>query len=245
MEATTDPKPVVLNAARPAPSFDFSKALRAAGVVLLMITGVLIWREVAMDAVVLLLVVSSMTMVGSFWLEKNKKEVFGPLLSFGAVIVSSGWYAAMRDPLALLAMGLGFVTFVVLSFVNRARSLSPHRALAFQGVAWSGLALSLAADFHVFHASELGDAGFLARRVILTVLWLVPGLASLVVGGKREDRALQAVGVVMTVAALGKLLAYDTIQLDGVLRIAAYGVAGVLTLIGGQLLTRKAPEAQS
>jgi hypothetical protein len=103
----------------------------------------------------------------------------------------------------------------------------------------------MAAYFQLFHASELGDENFLARRVILTIGWLIPGLALVVKGTRHEDRTFQATGVVLTAAALGKLLMYDTVQLEGVLRIASYGLAGVLTLVAGQLLTRKAPQVQA
>jgi uncharacterized membrane protein len=225
----------------PEAKFDYSKSLRLTGVTLLALTAVLIWREVSLSSVYLLLAGSAVTTVTSFILERKKRELVGPVLSFATLIIGSGWYAATREPLVLAALGAVFATFAGLSLMHRARGTGVHRGLVFQGAAWSGLITSMAAYFHLFHASELGDENFLARRVILTIGWLIPGLALVVKGTRREDRTFQATGLVLTAAALGKLLVYDTVQLEGVLRIASYGLAGLLTLVAGQLLTRKPP----
>jgi hypothetical protein len=224
---------------------DTSTALRGAGLVLLAITAALIWQEVSLDAVYLLLAGSAATTIAGFVLERRKTEAWGPLLSFASLIASAGWYAATREPVALAALGVTCLGFCALAWLHRARRAGLHRTLVFQGAVWSAMALSLALDFHLFHASELGDEGFVARRVILTIGWLLPGLGLIVEGGKREDQAFRGAGLVLTVAALGKLLTYDTIQLDGALRIAAYGLAGVLTLVAGTLATRRAPSAGS
>jgi uncharacterized membrane protein len=225
--------------------FDLSKALRFVGVTLLALTALLIWKEVSLSAVYLLLAGSAVTTITSFVLERKKREIVGPVLSFTTLVIGSGWYAATREPIVLGAISAVFATFAGLAWLHRARGSGLHRTLVFQGAAWSGLILSMASDFHLFHASEIGDENFLARRVILTIGWLIPGLALVVNGTKREDRTFQATGLVLTAAALGKLLMYDTVQLEGVLRIASYGLAGVLTLVAGQLLTRKAPQVQA
>lgn len=224
--------------------FDAAKALKFVGTTLLALTGLLIWKEVSLDAVYLLLGASTATMGASFWLERKKREFVGPVLAFFMLVLSTCWYAATREPVTLAAMGLTFASFAGMSWLHRERETSLHRLLSLLGAAFSGLALSLAADFHLFHASEIGSEDFVARRVLLTIGWLAPGLVALVRGNKREDRAVMATGVVLTVAALGKLLVYDTVALDGVLRIASYGLAGVLTMVAGQLLVRKAPQVE-
>lgn len=225
--------------------FDFSKALRFTGFTLLGLTALLIWKEVSLSAVYLLLAGSAVTTAASFWLERKQRAVVGPLLSFVTLVIAAGWYGATREPLVLAVLSAVTATFTGLAWLHRARGLGLHRWLVFQGAAWSGLVLSMATDFHLFHASELGDENFLARRVILTIGWLIPGLALVVKGTRREDRVFQVTGLVLTAAALGKLLMYDTVQLEGVLRIASYGLAGVFTLLAGQLLTQKAPRVQA
>ena len=238
------PDRVVLTTARPQPVVN-GNAMQWLGGALLVIAGVLVWREVSLEAVVMLLVGSGAAMVGTLVLERKKKSLLGPALTLASVVVSSAWYAATRDPLVLLSLASGFATFAWLAFANRARTalvMTPaHRMFAWQGLAWSGLALTLATSFHLFHGSELLGDGFVARRVIVTVAWLAAGLAGVVWGGKREDRAVLNAGLVLTVAALGKLLLYDTTHLDGVLRIAAFALAGGLTWVGGRLITPKAP----
>jgi uncharacterized membrane protein len=252
METTTTPTEdrVILPAAPPPQSLlSTSDMLKGMGGVLLAVTALLIWKEAAMEAVMLLLGASAATLVGSIWLERKKTPVIGPLVTLGAAFVGAGWYGATRDPMVLGALGLSFTTFLGLAWHHRDRTRVPstklHRALTFQGVAWSGLALSLASDFHLFHGSELLDEHFLARRVILTVAWLVAGLGFLVLGSKREDGPVQGAGSVLMVASLSKLLLYDTTHLDGVLRIAAFAAAGGLLMLGGNLLTRKSPVVAS
>lgn len=230
-------------------SFDPAIALRGMGVALLAITALLIWHEVSMDAVYLLLGGSAVTLGLSAWLERRKTPLVGPVLTLGSVVVGAAWYAATREPVVLGALGLGFVTFAGLAWRHRERTRVPatpaHRAAVFQGLAWSGLALSLATSFHLFHGSALLDEGFHARRVIVTVAWLVSGLGFVVFGHRREDGAMFGAGSVLTVAAMGKLLLYDTTHLDGVLRIAVFAAAGALMFFGGTLLTRQAQAVRS
>jgi uncharacterized membrane protein len=250
MEPTTPQHVIILPApTKPSKPMDTSMLLKGLGGVLLAVTAVLIWNEVKMDAVVLLLSASVAALSGSLWLERKKTFVYGPLATLATVGVGAIWYGATREPLVLGALGVGFATFLATAWRHRDRtrleSSTWHRVLSFQGVAWSGLALSLATDFHLFHGSELLDEGFIARRVILTVAWLLGGLGLLVVGQKREDGPVQGAGAVLMVASLGKLLIYDTTHLDGVLRIAAYAAAGVMLMVGGTLLTRKAPVVAS
>jgi hypothetical protein len=74
-----------------------------------------------------------------------------------------------------------------------------------------------------------------ARRMILTLVWLASGLALIV----RRRPALQAGGRVLAGAAYLKALCYDTTHLDGGLRILALLVTGGLLLGGAWALTQK------
>jgi len=74
-----------------------------------------------------------------------------------------------------------------------------------------------------------------ARRLLLTVVWLAAGLALVV----RRRPALQPGGRVLVAAAYVKALVYDTTHLDGGLRILALLVTGGLLLGGAWALGRR------
>ncbi|MDP1825977.1 MAG: hypothetical protein Q8L48_22120 [Archangium sp.] len=211
---------------------------------LLLVALLLLWKETLVSPLIVLLAFSVLAALGTFHFERREIPRAGPLLSLASLCAAAGGYSLSLDVLALVALAIGTGTFASLAWLHAERgggASSAHRLLVFQGFAWSGLLFTMAASFHLFHASgffdvQFGGDRYVARRLVMTLLWLTPGLWFVVHGSKREDGAIAGAGVVLVVAALAKLLLYDTTHLHGPLRIAAFGLSGLLTMLGGRLL---------
>lgn len=96
---------------------------------------------------------------------------------------------------------------------------------------------------YTFFLSPLGD-GYLVRRLALTVTVLVLGVLSLAIGAKRDNIYWLATGGGYICVAAGKALFYDTVNTDGLLRIATFAASG-LVLIGGAALVKKLQPVKS
>lgn len=93
------------------------------------------------------------------------------------------------------------------------------------------------------------DDGFVIGHSAATILWMAGATASLFYGlrnlGKASAVAKLALGsgLLVTVAALAKLFLFDLATLDGLVRVAAFLVVGVLLLIVGTRYARAFAEA--
>jgi uncharacterized membrane protein len=74
-------------------------------------------------------------------------------------------------------------------------------------------------------------AGFLLGHVLVTVSWTVGALVLLLRG--IDVVALRVAGLSMVVAALAKLVLFDLSSLDGMARVLAFLVAGIVLLAAG------------
>jgi uncharacterized membrane protein len=79
-------------------------------------------------------------------------------------------------------------------------------------------------------------AGFLAGHALVTVSWTVAALVLLARGITRP--ALRAAGAVLVAAAVGKLVLFDLLALDGLARVAAFLGAGLVLLAAGHRYAR-------
>nr|WP_271214835.1 DUF2339 domain-containing protein [Pseudonocardia halophobica] len=78
--------------------------------------------------------------------------------------------------------------------------------------------------------------GFLAGHALVTVSWTVAALVLLARGITRP--ALRAAGAVLVAAAVGKLVLFDLLALDGLARVAAFLGAGLVLLAAGHRYAR-------
>ncbi len=74
-------------------------------------------------------------------------------------------------------------------------------------------------------------SGFLLGHVLVTVSWTVGALALLLRG--IDWMQLRVAGLALVVAALAKLVLFDLSSLDGIARVAAFLVAGLVLLAAG------------
>ncbi|MEV6603324.1 DUF2339 domain-containing protein [Kutzneria sp. NPDC051319] len=79
-------------------------------------------------------------------------------------------------------------------------------------------------------------SGFLFGHTVITVSWTVAAIALLLRGIR--SGALRAVGLVLVGAAVVKLILFDLAFLDGLARVIAFLVAGLLLLLAGTRYAR-------
>jgi uncharacterized membrane protein len=118
-----------------------------------------------------------------------------------------------------------------------------HGVLTWYGLAIAGLAASWAFYFNFFTVGFAQDE--IARRMLLTLGWLVAGVVLVLRAHKRGETVVRDAGFLLVATSIGKALLYDTTHLYGGLRVAVLGVAGLLLLGGGWLTSRPQQSAQA
>lgn len=105
---------------------------------------------------------------------------------------------------------------------------------------WSGAALVVlyAVTTALVTAGVLlggADAGFVAGHTAATICWMIAATAMLALGLARTEyaHAALAAGLSLTGAALAKLFLFDLAALEGVWRVVAFIVVGLLLLAAG------------
>ncbi|MHA6620409.1 DUF2339 domain-containing protein [Pseudonocardia sp. DLS-67] len=86
-------------------------------------------------------------------------------------------------------------------------------------------------------------AGFTAGHALVTVSWTAVALVLLARGVRRP--ALRIAGMVLVAAAVGKLVLFDLVALDGLARVAAFLGAGLVLLAAGTRYARLVTEAEA
>lgn len=221
-----------------------AQVLGGAGVLLLGLAAVFSWQELHLATEVLMVGAAAVAAALAWWLASIRAQLVGPVLLLGATAAGGLWYGATREPVLLVALGLTFAASVALALWDRLRAPMEsvldtwHRLLSWHGVALSGLAASFALYFQVFDASDLSLSHFVARRALLTLAWLFAGVGMVLRGRAVKATEIRDAGFLVLAAALGKLLVYDTLHLDGALRIGLLGVAG-LVLVASAAVARR------
>ncbi|WP_404384956.1 DUF2339 domain-containing protein [Knoellia locipacati] len=139
--------------------------------------------------------------------------------------------------------------------VDVVRGIPAHvRRLARVAALIAGLATSAVAviSLGLLFGDAVGatSAGFLAGHALATVLWMVTSAWLLLHGLKAESRRALSVrlGLGLAAVSVAKLFLFDLATLDGVWRVAAFIVTGLLLLASGTAYARalertRAPEA--
>jgi uncharacterized membrane protein len=85
-----------------------------------------------------------------------------------------------------------------------------------------------------------GETGFIAGHCAATIEWMAAAIALLVVGLRSEKYAHTALltGLLLTAAAVAKLFLFDLVALDGLFRVSAFIVVGLLLLFAGTRYAR-------
>ncbi|WP_431968360.1 DUF2339 domain-containing protein [Nocardia sp. bgisy134] len=117
-------------------------------------------------------------------------------------------------------------------------------------IAASGAALYLVTAAIVAVGAATGAAdGFVVGHSIATIVWMAAATAALLYGLRNLARSAAIAkvalgsGLLVTTAALAKLFLFDLATLDGLIRVAAFLVVGILLLLTGTRYARAFAEA--
>ncbi len=218
-----------------------SKVLVVSGAGLLALAAVFLWRQYDIDVGALVAVaavvaaLSAVTARGKVW------PLIGPAALIGFSIVGAVWYGGTKSPVMLFSLAVTFLGS--LAAVARSAAKPETAEGRLQSVfSWLSLALGFlavtgATYFELFTLNLADEA--IGRRAVLTLFWMASGVALVLFARKKERVAARDAGFVVLAAALGKALLYDTMHLDGLLRIGLFAASGLLLLAaGGVVLPR-------
>jgi hypothetical protein len=210
------------------------KLLAWGGGLLLALAGVFLWKDLALAAEVLAVIGAGLTAAFAVVAHRKEWPGVGPIALGLAGLVTGCWYAATKEPITLAAVGIAFVASLALTLHSQRVFKGPvaqlHRTLSWLGMVLNGLIGTFGLYFLVFDATESSLNEFIARRVVLTLLWLVSGTAMVVFSAYREMSEVRLAGFVALAAAMAKLLMYDLVHTDGLVRVAVLGIGGVVML---------------
>lgn len=216
------------------------RVLYGAGAALLALAAVFLWRDLQVPHELLLAVGAVVTAGLVFVGVPQQRPLAGPIAVLASAGLGGAWYAATKSGLLLVGLGVTLLVAIVCVWRDgRARREQADRVLSV--LAWYGLtAAAIAASWaFYFHFLTLGLAeDEVARRLVLTLGWLVIGVGLVLHSRKRGEPVIRDAGFAFIAIALAKALAYDTTHLSGTLRVVGLAGAGLLMLGGAWLSTR-------
>lgn len=221
------------------------RVLYGAGAALLALAAVFLWRDLQVPQELLLAVGAVVTAGLVFVGVPQQRPLAGPIAVLASAGLGGAWYAATKSGLLLVGLGVTLLVAIVCAWRDgRLQREQEDRLLSV--LAWYGLtAAAIAASWaFYFHFLTLGLAeDEVARRLVLTLGWLVTGVGLVLYSRKRGEPVIRDAGFAFIAIALAKALAYDTTHLSGTLRVAGLAGAGLLMLGGAWLSTRGTPRS--
>jgi hypothetical protein len=219
-----------------------STILAAVGAGFLVIAVYFLVRDTAVPPEIVLTAVAVLASVAAALGRPRRWPALAPGALLVLALVSGGWYLAITSPAvlpALIVTAIGAGAAVAL----RGREHSPPGSPVAGQLAWyaagvSFLAATGALSFHVL-TSGMGEESVVAR-LIPTMAWLAAGLA-LIVAARNRSSAPGRVGTGLAAIALTKTLVYDSVHLQGPLRVTMFAAVGALLLAGARLVGSAGP----
>jgi hypothetical protein len=211
-----------------------STALAAAGGAFLILAGFFLWRDLSLPHELVMTVLALAAGAAAVLGWPRRWPMAAPALLIATTVASAGWFTLEKQPSLLPPLLIALVT----GGAALLRSLHQGEDRLVDRLTWYAFGAALLAAswglyFHFFTAGFAAD--WVARRMIPTVAWLGMGLAFLVVGQGRRAATVH-VGLGFVGVALAKAAFYDTVQLQGTLRILVLGVVGLLLMLGARAL---------
>lgn len=165
----------------------------------------------------------------------------GPVALLACGLLGSGWFAATTSPVLIAPLAVTLAATVV----GLARSHAADRVQRL--VLWYALTVAVLATtgavyFHVLTVRLMADE--VSRRLVLSGVWLVYGLAVVVTSLRRQESWGRDAGFAALAVAVGKIVIWDTTHLGGPLRVGLLLGAGALLLAGGLTVSRLPAPAQ-
>lgn len=149
--------------------------------------------------------------------------------------------------------GLGVLAVALWTLRRLFGTTSDESVTTLLWIGASGAALYLVTTAAVSLGVAAGAAnGFVIGHSVSTIIWMAGALAALLYGLRRVGADVSATvkvalgsGLLVTAAALAKLFLFDLSTLDGLIRVAAFLMVGILLLVAGTRYARAFAEAGS
>ncbi len=222
-----------------------ARALRGAGLGLLVLAAGFLWRDLQLDASLLVVLLAGGALVATVKGARGEVPWLAPVGLAVMTALSAGTWLALKDPVQLVGVGACVAAAGLLA--HRTRELwatAEGATLKEKGrvpalVTWATLGLGVlvlsgAGYFHLFTMHVDSEA----RRLVLSVLWVSLGLAFVFIARLAQQVAARDAGFLMLAVGVLKVLLYDTTHLAGGLRVAALAAVGALLLAGGAIAAR-------
>ncbi|NKY58688.1 DUF2339 domain-containing protein [Nocardia flavorosea] len=149
--------------------------------------------------------------------------------------------------------GLGVLAVALWTLRRLFGTTTDESAATLLWIGASGAALYLVTTAAVSLGVAAGAAnGFVVGHSVSTIIWMAGALAALLYGLRRLGADVSATvkvalgsGLLVTAAALAKLFLFDLSTLDGLVRVTAFLMVGILLLVAGTRYARAFAEAGS
>ncbi|NMO19323.1 DUF2339 domain-containing protein [Pyxidicoccus fallax] len=220
------------------------KVLGSVGAGLLAMAAVFLWRDLQVPRELLLTVAACVAAGLALVRIPMTRGLLGPIAVLTCAVAGGLWYGATKQELLLVGLAVTLAVSVVTLLRSRpGPGEAPDRVrdvLSWYGLTTAAIAASWSFYFHYLTLGIAEDN--VARRLVLTLGWLVVGVALVLTGRQRGTPVMRDAGFAFVAIAVGKALLYDTMNLHGTLRVAGLAVAGAL-MLGAAWLTSRAPAA--
>ena len=220
------------------------RVLGGVGGGLLLLAVVFLWRDLQVPRELLLAVAATGAAALAFLHVPHTRGLPGPIAVLVCAVAGGLWYAATKQELLLVGLGLTLAVAAVTVLRSRAGH-EPDRVrdvLVWYGLAAAAIAASWAFYFHFLTLGIAEDN--VARRLVLTLGWLVAGVALVLTARQKGAPVMRDAGFAFVAIAVGKALLYDTVNLHGSLRVLGLAAAGAL-MVGAAWLSSRASASRS
>lgn len=216
------------------------RVLAGAGAGLLLLAVIFLWRDLQVPGELLLAVGGMAAGALAFLDVPRERPLAGPVAVIVFAVGGGLWYAATKQGLLLVGLGAVLAVAVVTVLRSRRRLVATpdrvHDVLVWYGLTSATIAASWTFYFHFLTLGIAEDS--VARRLVLTLGWLVLGVALVLAARPRGAPVMRDAGFAFVAIAVGKALVYDTTHLSGSLRVLGLAAAGLLMLGAAWLSTR-------
>jgi hypothetical protein len=222
-----------------------ARALRVAGLGLLVVAAGFLWRDLQLDASLVVVLLAGGALVATVKGARGEVPWLAPVALGLTTAVSAGTWLALKDPVQLLGVAACVGAAGVLAHRTRALWATGEGApLTEKGrlpalITWATLGLGVLAlagggYFHLFTMHVDSEA----RRLVLSLLWVGLGLGFVFFARRAQQVAARDAGFMMLAVAVLKVLLYDTTHLAGGLRVGVLAAVGALLFAAGALAAR-------
>jgi hypothetical protein len=214
-----------------------STVLAAGGAGFLALAAYFLWRDLALPPQIVLSAAAAIAAIAAALGRPRRWPALAPGALLALALAGGAWFVAIKSPALLPGLAVTAVGSIAAAVLGERGSAWPAASPAGR-LAWyaAGTAFLVASGAFYFQFLTLGiGQDSVARRLIPTITWLAVGLALLIAARGRLSAPGQ-VGVGLVGVAIGKALVYDSIHLQGPLRVTLFAAVGALLLAGARLV---------